>query len=259
MSSSSEFDFTTDKPPLWTFPYLQPLPLVFQSRHDAFQAAQAVAKANGYGLVQRRKNTPRHYEFRCSRWSVSTNGHGITQENRQRDTSSAKCNCPFFLLAICPEDRPSSPNPYKRWEIRVSKVYTHHYHNHGPADPSALTVHRKLTSQQEEYIRHHLVGVLDIKPKVLTRKLRSDFPDFVGNSTTVGNAIERIKKEDRTLGQTTTEILLTNLLRQGIHAKVEMDRFKVVDRLFVSFPELMNLLKTDSEVLFVDATYRTNK
>ncbi|KAI9914672.1 hypothetical protein PsorP6_006828 [Peronosclerospora sorghi] len=203
------------------------------------------AKQHGYGITQFKiafdKHTPpspRRYDFRCAKGGVKR-GEGV-----KRKTGTRMTEFPF--------------------EVRINRMLTVGWHvciveashNHEMIHPSAFAQFRRPNEEEKALIRSlHDSGSA---PRFIIAALVERNPECLMSLLDVYNEVARIQKE--LLGSLSPiEALIIELEDDTWASHYTTDDEGHVNFLFFALHEEIHLAQPCPDVLFIDATYRTNR
>jgi hypothetical protein len=208
-------------------------------------ALKANAKANGFGLTQMKtvldKRTPpttRRLDFRCAKGGVKR-GEGVT-----RKTGTRMVECPFEARL--------KRMPSGAWQVNVVEAS----HNHNASHPSAFSQFRQPNKEEQALIRSlHASG--SAPRYILTALLERD-PNCLISLRDIYNEAARVKRE-RLGPLSPIEALVTELEEDEWASFYSTDNVGHVNILFFALHESIELAQAHPDVIFIDATYRTNR
>lgn len=151
---------------------LPPLDVAYNTPQEALDAVNNAIKSAGYAVTvsrtgKTRGGMPRYMGLHCDRGGKYV--PHVTAENRKRNTSTKRLNCPFKLTVRCNQDT-------QTWHMTVECAQ----HNHPPSPPSTHSSQRRkeletmkpfIISQMELQVptRHILTGLRAINPSCCIR------------------------------------------------------------------------------------------
>ncbi|KAI9917081.1 hypothetical protein PsorP6_016852 [Peronosclerospora sorghi] len=221
-----------------------------EDRHATLEAAihgiKMHAKKHGYGITQLMiafdKHTPpspRRYDFRCAKGGVKRDvkrGEGV-----KRKTGTRMTECPFEvqikrLLTV-------------GWQVCIVEAS----HNHGTSHPSAFAQFRRPNEEEKALIRSlHASGSA---PCFIIAALVKRNPECLMSLRNVYNEVARIRKE-RLGSLSPIEALIIELEDDKWDSHYTTDHLNF---LFFAPHEAIELAQSCPDVLFINATYRTNR
>ncbi|KAF4338142.1 hypothetical protein FBEOM_7973 [Fusarium beomiforme] len=219
----------------------------FPSRKDLVTAINAWARDRGYAFVV--KNS----------WKTSSGRTGViyccdrgtkppsTTRIRKRNTTSRYTGCLFSVMAKEDQSRAA-------WSLKHRPDHSHHKHNHEPSNAVAHPTHRQLSSPDRMIVRQ--LANAGATPKVITSHLRNT-TGTLATQKDIYNCIAQSKRE-LVQGQSNIHALTTQLESEGFWNRIRLDDSRVTAVLF-AHPKSLEYLKSYSEVLILDCTYKTNK
>ncbi|CDH52548.1 predicted protein [Lichtheimia corymbifera JMRC:FSU:9682] len=109
---------------------------VFHTKDQLYDAAQVIAKAEGY-CVTKKTRSARHMHLQCPCGGLPKNCHGLTDKTRKLKRDSWRKDCRFIIKA-----RPTKSGYWEAWFINDQ-------HNHEMANNYRIFhQHRKLSEEQ---------------------------------------------------------------------------------------------------------------
>ena len=222
------------------------------------------AKRHGYAIAVSR--SPKQYVYlQCDKGGTLKNCHNLTPETRRRNTSSARCGCPFKVRLKCIEG--------ERWTLTV----VNGDHNHPPSS-SSLThaIQRRIDVVTKETILE--LHAHNNQPREIVALLAQRKNPVSVTSKDISNLIQRNHAEHRH-GREPIEVLLEwleerewphSVMTAAIETSSMGDGNSSVDSrnpsssrrlegLFFAHPRGLMLLRRFGTVTIIDATYNTNK
>ena len=205
------------------------------------------AMAHGYALTKKKsafdKRTPptiRRVDYRCAKGGIKR-GEGV-----KRVTGTRMTECPFEVRLHRSE--------YSTWKVIVKDPF----HNHEASEPSAFSQYRQPTEEQKAQVRSlHASGV---SPRFIVASLLEEHPHSLVSLRDVYNEIARVKKE-RLGDLTPIEVLVMELrddeMDWAFHYTTDEDGH--VNFFFFAPNDAIELARQSPDVIFIDATYRTNR
>ena len=233
----------------------EPLPpsILFDSLDDLVDAVQDHMRANGACVV---KKSPTNYrDFSGTRKPTSISllcdrGRSRPSESTGlRLTASRKRDCPFKLMAS------ASKSTDWKWSYRVKNSS----HNHPPSlDPSAHTIHRRRTKEQQDLARS-LARYQGVPAREMGSILRDQaaIPSFFTDRD-IYNDRQALKKQLLN-GLSPTQAWIQLLQNEDIRHQVRYDDQHRISAVFWTYPWCEGMWKTYPEVLGLDNTYKTNR
>jgi len=205
------------------------------------------AKYHGYALsrvsLKKDKHTPpmiRRRDLRCSRGGKKR-GEGV-----KRSTGTRMTECAFEIRIHRTE--------YGTWKVRIHNPT----HNHEPSSNlSEHSQYRRPTVEEKTAIQSlHASGVA---PRFIVSTLLERNPDTAVTTREVYNEIAKARKE-RLNGLTPIEALIMELTNDDSWAlNYSTDLEGHVDFLFFAPFDAIDFAQQSPDVIFIDATYRTNR
>lgn len=228
-------------------PTLPPNPPQFYETPDlAKEALHESAKEQGFTLVTRRSN-PRRIELSCSLWPKPTRKDPlVSSQAKSREVIKIGTNC-LYMIYIC--YRKGRGEALDRYEI----VVKHGEHNHGPI-PLNLLVPLRQKERKEKEAR--LLDYFDkgLKPTAISTLLEPE------KSLLNLKDLENLRARTRSLflaGRTSIEAVMESLPGWIIQHELD-ERQRPIRILFISRIGLQ-FLRVYPNVLWIDATYKTNR
>src|SRR6267378_3698911 len=200
------------------------------------------AMAHGYALTKKKsafdKRTPPticRVDYRCAKGGIKR-GEGV-----KRVTGTRMTECPFEVRLHRSEYSMKDP-----------------LHNHEASEPSAFSQYRQPTEEQKAQVRSlHASGV---SPRFIVASLLEEHPHSLVSLRDVYNEIARVKKE-RLGDLTPIEVLVMELrddeMDWAFHYTTDEDGH--VNFFFFAPNDAIELARQSPDVIFIDATYRTNR
>ncbi|KAL9572153.1 hypothetical protein ACKAV7_003731 [Fusarium commune] len=219
----------------------------FPSRKDLVTAINAWARDRGYAFVV--KNSWKTSSGRtgviycCDRGTKPTS----TTKIRKRNTTSRYTGCLFSVIAKEEASRTA-------WSLKYRPDHSHHEHNHEPSNALAHPTHRQLSSPDRSIVRQ--LANAGATPKVITSHLRNT-TGTLATQKDIYNCIAQSKRE-LVQGQSNIHALTMQLESEGFWNRIRLDDSRVTAVLF-AHPKSLEYLKSYSEVIILDCTYKTNK
>ena len=218
----------------------------YTSAERAEAAVRRHALRHGYGIskakIQFDKKKPptiRRHDFRCAKGSKQR-GEGV-----RRHTSTRMIECPFDVRV-------------QRMEVGTWKVHVvDSTHNHRAVEPSALPQYRKPTESQKASI--HSLHSSGVAPRyILAQILQRDSSSLI-TLRDIYNEIFRARKE-RLGDLTPIEALVAELdIDKDWAMHYITDDEGYIDFVFLAPSEAIDIARASLEIIFIDATYRTNR
>jgi hypothetical protein len=184
---------------------------------------------------------------------------------RKRQTATRKTGCQFSVVAVqCAETK---------WELRHRPSAEYSIHNHPPSQSiSSHPAHRQLAQAEINQARSlHSAGKSSILCPLIQRSNTStgikpgQAITYLRNMTTtplqpydIYNLNASFKREQRH-GLLANDALITHLKNNNIHFKIDLTPENRTHRLFIAYPQSIQLAQTCQDVVLVDNTYKTNK
>lgn len=219
----------------------------YTSLARAESVVQQHAKFHGYALsrasLKKDKRTPpaiRRRDLRCSRGGTKR-GEGV-----KRATGTRMTQCEFEVRIHRTE--------YGTWQVRIY----HPTHNHEPSsNPSEHSQYRQPTAEEKTTIQSlHESGVA---PRFIVSTLLERNLDTAVTTREVYNEIAKARKE-RLNGLTPIEALIMELTNDDTWAlDYSTDHEGHVNFLFFAPFDAIDFAQQSPDVIFIDATYRTNR
>jgi MULE transposase domain len=209
-------------------------------------AIRTHAKEHGYGITKvkdipnkRKPPTTRCQIFRCAKGGKQR-GEGVKRQTGTRMTA-----CPFDVRSYRTESG--------TWEVRVKNPD----HNHEAADASAFPKHREASDTQKQSIRSlHFSGVA---PRFIQAELLQRDPECLITLRDIYNEIAKARKE-RVGDLSSIEALVMELTNDDSWAfSYSTDDEGSVNFVFFAPSEAIDIAQASPDVIFIDATYRTNR
>ena len=208
---------------------------------------------DGFGLVTRRldcnRRTKEIYRVTlvCNR--STTYKARPEEDQRQRNTSTGGCACPFKINITKFQDT-------DYWQGFI----VHAEHNHDKArKATGHAVHRRADMTEEMLTLIENASAALQTPKQIWINIRKMYRRSGITLQDVYNAKKKIRL--RKLGRyTPTQAILRALKRESWFVRFELDqKTKRVKRLFFVNKNIAEVLSKNPEVLIMDCTYKTNK
>ncbi|OGE47089.1 hypothetical protein PENARI_c066G04429 [Penicillium arizonense] len=235
-------------PSLYTFP-LPPLDQQYDTPERGIAAVNAFAREHGYAVSIFRsiakKGVKKIVQLCCDR-GRTLRARPDNGPERKRQTTSIAINCPFLLRLRLQEDG--------RWKLTVDKQE----HNHEPSPPSTHVAQRKQElSTKVPVIKQQLQQGLSTR-HILT-SIRKEDEESCLTARDVYNLRRKLHIEFLA-GRTPLQALLIELPRDGEWIfKHEVDNENHVTALFCMHKSSIAMLRTNSWVISMDCTYKTNR
>jgi len=138
----------------------------------------------------------------CDKSSTRDDRHGLTEETRQRPSSSVLTGCPFLLQGGC--------NRVESWTLRVKcGEHNHPLLTREAAHPS----HRKMTNDVKEHVR--TLSVASVAPTQILTLIRSE----PSGEHVIARDVYNLKRQHRIEqldGRTPMEALLSSLIKLDV-------------------------------------------
>ncbi|OGE50952.1 hypothetical protein PENARI_c015G06959 [Penicillium arizonense] len=242
-----------DAPPsLHTFP-LPPLDQYYDTPEQGMAAINAFGALHGYAVTSlRSKKTKRGVKkviyICCDRGRpVSTRARPEGAPERKRQTTTLSNNCPFAMAIRLNLET-------GKWSFTVEDTS----HNHTPSPLSTHPIQRSLElSTVSDGIQKQLEQGLPTRQ--ILHALRKDNPETCLNAQDIYNFRHKLHAEFLA-GRTPLQALLIELPKDGEWIfKYEVDDENHVTALFCMHKTSIALLKTNSWVISMDCTYKTNR
>ncbi|CAG8664616.1 9369_t:CDS:1 [Ambispora gerdemannii] len=219
------------------------------------EAAQQGAKAAGFAFsvssskmsrVGKVNRTP-FVTLQCTMGGEYRNNHEITEETRKRKKFTKRQNCPVILRAVLNEDAGV-------WVVQSFKTQ----HNHEllfPSQVHCLHQHRLLNTEQKELVHMMLrsgASTKSIADAVHWKHGTVYTKDVINERGRIRNALNEGSNHD------TTVRLLQMLEERQYVVRHTLSKDGHMQNLFFTHIEAARQTAICSEVLMVDATYKTN-
>ena len=216
---------------------------LFDTKKQLYDAAQIIAKAEGY-CVTTKNSIKRHMHLQCRCGGQPKNCHGLTEETRKIKRDSWRKECPFLIKA-----RPTKSGCWEAWSINDQ-------HNHDMVDNYRIFhQHRKLTEDQ-------FARVLEmIQAKATPSNICDALRDMDGNQIMIPKDVSNIKNREA-ISENSNGCNMA-YMRQYLHARGYQVRYqynsnKQLTSLLFAHPSCIKNAQRFSEVVIMDATYKTN-
>jgi hypothetical protein len=205
------------------------------------------ALQHGFALTKKKfvkdkhKDNPtiRRQDFKCAKGGRKR-GEGV-----KRQTGTRMTECPYEVRVLRTD--------YGTWTVQVKEPS----HNHELVEPSAFPYHRRPTEDQKTRIRSlHASGV---GPRFIVASILEQTPESLISLRDVYDEIARGRKE-RLGDLTPIEVLVMELQYDeewAVHYCTDGDGH--INLLFFAPQEAIELAQASPDVIFIDATYRTNR
>jgi MULE transposase domain/FAR1 DNA-binding domain len=196
----------------------------------------AVSKSN---VKKDRKGYNRRHDFRCAKGG-KVRGKGV-----KRSTGSRMTECPFTVRI--------HRTGYGTWKVQQHSKH----HNHEASEPSAFPRYRLPTDAQMALIRSsHANGTA---PRFIFAQILEGDPQTLISLRDIYNEVARMRKE-RLAGLTPIETLIMELRDSDRWAhRYRTDDAGHVNFFFFAPFDAIDLARRCPDVIFIDATYRTNR
>ncbi len=228
---------------------LAPPPLEEYSTAEAAERyIRRWAMDHGYGLTRKAfykdsNEEIRRRDFRCAKGGKQR-GQGV-----KRSTGTRMVECPFQIRIYRTE--------YSTWEVRLPEEAAKQAHTCDASPPAAFSQYRKPTDTQKARILA-LHGNA-VAPRFISATLLEEAPRSIISLRDIYNVISRAKKE-RLEGLTPIEVLIKELHNSDDWAsRYRTDDVGHVNFLFFAPHTAIELARQSPDVIFIDATYRTNR
>ena len=175
---------------------------------------------------------------------------GVHNENRkkaasgQRKRRSQRTDCPWKAYA-CRSDY--------TWHLRVQEDE----HNHAPSPPEAFAVNRQFTQADMAIIKDDYKA--HIPPATTLARLRNLNPGKEFLMRDLHNQRAKIRRQELAKVSPNQHLLQELQTSDLWFVAHQLDGYEQITQLFFAFEPSLDLLKMNSDVLFIDCTYKTNK
>lgn len=240
-------------PPANSLSYMQLLPpptdKLYPTINALIEDVNKTASRQGYTVVKNGGNRNdkdgilRKVRLVCSKSGVH-NGNRKKIASGQRNRRSQRTDCPWKAYA-CRSDH--------TWHLRVQEDE----HNHPPSPPEAFAVNRQFTQTDMSIIKDDYKA--HIPPATTLARLRNLHPGKNFLLRDLHNQRAKIRRQELARVapiQTLLQALQTSEFWSIGH---QLDGHDQITQLFFAFEPSLDLLKMNSDVLFIDCTYKTNK
>lgn len=234
-------------------PYMQLLPpptdKLYPTINALIEDVNKTASRQGYTVVKNGGNRNdkdgilRKVRLICSKGGVY-NENRKRVANGQRNRRSQRTDCPWKAYA-CRSDH--------TWHLRVQEDE----HNHPPSPPEAFAVNRQFTQADMAIIKDDYKA--HIPPATTLARLRNlnSGKNFLMRD--LHNQRAKIRRQEL-VKVTPIQHLLQELQTSDLwFTDHQLDGCEQITQLFFAFESSLDILKMNSDVLFVDCTYKTNK
>ena len=235
-------------PSLHTFP-LPPLDPQYDTPEQGIAAINAFARQHGYAVSTLRskltkKGLKKTVRLCCDRGRTLRERPHDGPE-RKRQTTLIAIDCPFGISLRLQESK---------WKLTVENQH----HNHEPSPTSTYVAHRQHElSKKAPKIENQLTQGLSTR-HILTG-IRKEDQDSCLTARDVYNLRRKLHIEFLA-GRTPLQALLIELPRDGEWIfKYEVDEENHVTTLFCMHKSSIAMLRTNSWVISMDSTYKTNR
>jgi hypothetical protein len=219
----------------------------FPSQQALLTAINAWARERGYAFVVKNSWTTssrrKRAIYTCDRGSKPPS----TTRKRIRNTVSHHTGCLFSVLAKEDLNRVS-------WSLSYRPNPKHQEHNHKPSHPLAHPTHRILSPSNRLIVKQ--LTSSGSAPKEVISHLRNT-SETLATQQDIYNYIAKTKQE-LLKGQSNIHALSTQLQSKGFWSHIRLKEGRVTAVLF-AHPKSLAYLKSYTEVLILDCTYKTNK
>jgi hypothetical protein len=219
----------------------------FPSQQALLTAINAWARERGYAFsVKNSWNTSSGRKgviYNCDRGSKPPS----TTRKRVRNTVSRHTGCLFSVIAK------EGPNKTS-WSLSHRPNQKHHKHNHEPSNPLAHPTHRILSAADRQIVKQ--LTSCGSAPKDIISHLRNT-STTLATQQDIYNCIAESKRE-LLKGQSNIHALANQLESEGFWSRIRLEEGIVTAVLF-AHPKSLAYLKSYTEVLILDCTYKTNK
>lgn len=212
----------------------------------AWEAIGRHAAANGYRVVKNGSKKGNAL-FRCAKGRIyKSKANSEVHESKRRKTSSQFTGCPFKFKA--------KPLPNGQWALKVPEGIAH---NHGRNEETAFAASRaeKLKPLEQEVIELANKGV---RPAQILGKIHADELGILGKD--IHNLLQRHRRGELKGRSPLQALYEDHLTSQGslFVWKDTRDAQNRVTSLTIAPKTGLELLKQNSDLLLLDATYKTN-
>lgn len=219
---------------------------VYNSLEEAWEAIGRHAAANGYRVVKNGSKKGNAL-FRCAKGRIyKSKANSEVHESKRRKTSSQFTGCPFKFKA--------KPLPNGQWALKVPEGIAH---NHGRNEETAFAASRaeKLKPLEQEVIELANKGV---RPAQILGKIHADELGILGKD--IHNLLQRHRRGELKGRSPLQALYEDHLTSQGslFVWKDTRDAQNRVTSLTIAPKTGLELLKQNSDLLLLDATYKTN-
>lgn len=227
----------------------------------ANQAIQDWTRKNGYALsITHSKKNVKGVTYRrqlsCSKGRFQ-NTRYLNDSTRLRRTSTTKQNCPMKLWAIALDPK----EPEGPWAIQWIRNNGSHIHNHSAVTKgSTLPIHRRnaRTPAMEQFLLD--CNTAGLPASNIQTMLRSKFGS---HSFQTKKDINNFKRKIRKIlleAQTPAEGAIQLLQDLKFHHSFDINETtKELERMWMSHPTSIDLLKRNFDIIYLDCTFKTNR
>lgn len=221
-------------------------PQFYESRDLAKKALQESATKQGFALVTRRSDDKR-VDLHCSLWLKPKKDPSVSSTARSREVIKIGTNCLYKIQIYLRKDRQTG------LPISYEIVVKHREHNYGPTPLNLLVpLRQKERKEKEERLLDYFEKGL--KPIAIATLLEPE------KSLLNLRDLENLRARTRSIflaGRTSIEAVIESLPRWIIQHELD-DTQRPIRIIFISRIGLQ-FLRVYPNVLWVDATYKTNR
>ena len=224
-----------------------PTDATYSTLDEGQNAVQKWAIPQGYVVVCKKSTEGKQPR----RWLICDRGGKtriiVKEHNRKKDAGPLKkTNCPFECIVSCSKG--------DRFKLRIRNGT----HNHPPLPvPDLLSARVALLKKHISYIAN--VTAAGVKPQQIINGLLLMNPSMMLKERDLYNLKARIRKANLK-GQRPLPLLLLELMEDDdYYSEPLLDENDKIIGLFFCHKSSQDLLRSNSQVLIMDCTYKTNK
>lgn len=219
---------------------------VFDNHLDVLNSVQVLAKEQGFAVTTTSSTPGRHIYLKCVHGGQYKNCHGVTEETRKLKRSTMRDGCPWTLYA--------SSSKKHAGKFIVRKISEMEEHTHSlVTDATVYHQHRKPDSKTAICIQSMTRN--GIKPSQIYNEIRGDDGRPLMKMRDIYSFRGRLFKISR---NSPVPDLLDFLEDRGYNVRYSLNGNDELKALFIFHPEVLQKAIRFSEVVLIDATYKTN-
>ncbi|CAG8820214.1 8290_t:CDS:2, partial [Gigaspora margarita] len=203
---------------------------IFATKKDILNIVQEIARSSGFAVTTKSSGN-RHFHLQCKRGGQPRNTSNLTVDTRQKKKMSKRCGCPYLLKAI-PRN--------SKWQ--VTEVINKHNHSMAK-DARVFSEHRQLKREAKCTVVQMLKA--GAKPSMIYEAIRDEDGEPTATRRDISNLGARLYLSEENASM---EALILGMEKRGYTVRPS----------FFCHSNAIKSARRFSEVILIDATYKTN-